>query len=370
MRFIKAIIIFLAFVSTGVFFSCCGEDPNEEELDMTTIAYDPTAYELMIPDGFPQMEIPADNPLTIDGVSLGRHLFYDPILSIDSSMSCSTCHQIEQSFTDLLPKSPGVDGVTGARSSMSLLNVGFFNNGLFWDGRVNTLEEQAILPIEDPVELHNTWENVEERLARHPEYPTLFRRAFGITKKADITRDLAAKAIAQFERTLISSGSSKYDRVAYGPEVFSDLERDGHDIFFDISEDVSQHAECGHCHNAPLFAIDEYRNNGIDQINDLTEFVDLGRGIVTNTEFENGMFRVPSLRNIQYTAPYMHDGRFNSLDEVIDHYATGGFRARNLAPVLRPLNLTDYNRRALMAFIATLQDDEFIQNPAFSNPFE
>ena len=354
-----------------ILVSSCTKDMTSAEVDndLTIYDYQPESYILQIPEGFPQMVIPADNPLTVGGVSLGRHLFYDPILSVDSTQSCSSCHLQEANFTDNLAVSTGVDGIAGRRSSMTLLNVGFHNTGLFWDGSVMTLEEQALLPIEDPIELHDSWPNVERKLQRHSMYPKMFREAFGIEEKQDITRELAVKAIAQFERTLISSGESKYDRVIAGEAVFTDQELDGFEIFFDINEDQSQHAECGHCHNAPLFTTNEYFNNGIDAVIAIDDFADLARGQVTGRRFDNGAFKVPTLRNIEASAPFMHDGRFVNLDEVIDHYATGGNPADNLGAVLRPLAITDTNRAALIAFISTLRDDAFLQNSAFSSPF-
>jgi len=337
--------------------------------NLTDTPYSPVEYILDIPEGFPQMIVPEDNPMTVDGVELGRHLFYDAILSIDSTQSCSSCHLIQSSFTDNLSVSLGVDGVAGQRSSMSLLNVGFHNTGLFWDGRVNTLEEQALLPVEDPIELNDTWPNVEIKLRRSLLYPTMFRKAFGIEDKTEINRDLTVKAIAQFERSLISSGNSKYDRVVAGTDVFTDQELDGFEIFFDINEDQSLHAECGHCHNAPLFTTNEFFNNGIDRVASLDDFDDEGRGKVTGLAFDNGSFKVPTLRNIENTAPFMHDGRFQTLDEVIDHYVSGGNPVDNLGAVLRPLSLNEQNRKALKAFIFTLQDDDFLKNPSFASPF-
>lgn len=362
--------LFIFIVLLSMLLSC-GKDeaPSEMGGDLTLFPYQPESYDLQIPEGFPQMVIPADNPLTVAGVSLGRHLFYDPILSVDSTQSCSSCHLQAANFTDNLAASTGVDGITGNRSSMTLLNIGFHNTGLFWDGRVMTLEEQALLPVEDPIELHDSWPNVERKLRRHSMYPKMFREAFGIERQEDISRDLAVKAIAQFERTLISSGESKYDRVVAGEAVFTDQELDGFEIFFDINEDQSQHAECGHCHNAPLFTTNEYFNNGIDAVESLADFTDLARGKVTGQRFDNGAFKVPTLRNIEFTAPFMHDGRFSHMEEVIDHYATGGNPADNLGAVMRPLSISEKNKAALLAFINTLQDEVFLQNPAFSSPF-
>lgn len=364
MRIILILCIFFGLLG-------CGDMPNiPDNNDLTNIAYAPQDYNLNIPSHFPQMEIPTDNPLTIDGVALGRDLFYDEILSQDSTMSCSSCHLQASNFTDNLAVSRGVDNIPGRRSSMTLLNIGFNNNGFFWDGRSTTLEDQALLPVEDPIELHALWPDVEQRLRRHNLYPEKFRKAFGISNKNEINRDLATKAIAQFERTLISSGTSKYDRVIAGTAVFSDIELDGHDIFFDINPDIKRHAECGHCHNAPLFTTNEYFNNGIDQVMSLLDFPDAGKGKVTGFLPDNGTFRVPTLRNIEFSAPYMHDGRFQTIDQVVDHYITGGHIADNLGAVLRPLSLSDYDRQALIAFIKTLSDASFLENPMFSDPFQ
>lgn len=349
--------------------SCTDKEPGDNDEDLTLVPYNPESYELILPVQFPAMQIPEDNPMTVDGVALGRRLFYDTILSSDGSMSCSSCHLPNGNFTDNQKFSTGVTGELSSRSSMTLLNVGFANTGLFWDGRVSTLEEQALLPVEDPIELHESWPNVEVKLRDDENYPTLFRKAFGIETKMEISKELTVKAIAQFERSLISSGNSKYDRVIAGLDVFSDQELRGHDIFFDIDPDQSKHAECGHCHNAPLFTTNEYLNNGLDSVDDLLSFKDQGRGKVTGVLFDNGAFKVPTLRNIINSAPYMHDGRFNTLDEVIDHYETGGHIADNIGAVMRPLILSESDRQALIAFIATLQDDDFLNNPEFSNPF-
>lgn len=367
---LSLLIIFFSFV-----LACCedepapGPGPMVDDGVLSEIEYAPEEYNLVYPDHFPRMVIPEDNPLTIDGVELGRRLFYDPILSIDSTMSCSSCHLQEGSFTDNRKVSIGVDKIAGTRSSMSLLNIGFVTTGLFWDGGVQTLEEQALLPVEDPIELHHLWPDVINQLRSHEDYPMRFRKAFGIDNKSEINRGLAVKAIAQFERTLVSSGNAKYDRIVAGRSVYSDEELRGFDIFFDEHPDPSRHAECGHCHNAPLFTTNEFRNNGLDEVSSLADYIDKGLGETTGRIFDNGMFRIPTLRNIEQTAPYMHDGRFNTLDEVIDHYITGGFHADNLGAVMRPLNLGEEDRQDLIAFIKTLYDPDFLTDPRYSNPF-
>lgn len=359
-------LIFWILVSAS---SCDNDDMMQPHGDLSHIPYQPVNYTPVIPDGFPMLEQPADNPMTIDGIRLGRKLFYDPILSSDSTMSCFSCHAQQASFTDNLAVSEGVTGEPGKRSSMSLLNVGFYYNGLFWDGRAEMLEDQALLPVEDPVELHANWDNIEQRLRDHPLYPSDFRKAFGIKDSEDITRTLAVKAIAQFERTLISSGNSRFDRFARGEIFLNDSELDGFDMFFDISPDLPD-AECGHCHNAPLFTTNEFINNGIEDAQDLEGFPDPGFGAVTGNRTDNGKFRVPSLRNIVYSATYMHDGRFETLEDVLEHYNSGGFPTDNRHPLLRPLNLTSKQKQDIIAFLHTLTDTSFLQNPLFSNPFE
>ena len=350
-----------------------GGTDTEAGESLVHIPYDPQPYEIALPPGFPSMPIPEDNPLTNDGVQLGRHLFYDPILSADSSMSCSSCHLPFAAFSDNTDFPIGIDGLPARRSSMSLVNVAYYTKGLFWDGRVATLEEQALLPVEDPVELHNTWPNVEMKLQRHDKYPELFRKAFGIASSDKITRDLAVKAIAQFERIMLSSGTSRYDRFLRGEYIPSDDEIAGHDMFFD-SDDFLPDAECGHCHTGFLMTINEYRNNGLDSvgptIEDLLNFEDRGRGAVTGRLLDNGLFRIPTLRNIELTAPYMHDGRFNTLEEVVEHYNSGGHNSINEDPLLYPLGLSEEQKMQIVAFLRMLTDDQSSQNPDLTNPFE
>ncbi len=342
--------------------------PKVDPDDLTHISYMPTNYEINRIDFFPEMEIPVDNPLTLEGVTLGRRLFYDPILSKDSTMSCSSCHLPSGSFTDNLAVSEGVDEIAGKRSSMSLLNVGYYSTGLFWDGRSDNLEEQALLPVEDPIELHHDWGEVESQLKRHQDYPTLFRKAFGIDHKNDITRELTVKALAQFERSLVSSGNSKWDRVQRNEDFFTDLELEGYLMYFDLDPDLPD-AECAHCHSPPLFTTNEYINNGIQEATDLESFKDMGRGKITESVFDNGKFRVPTLRNIQFSAPYMHDGRFETLEEVLDHYNSGGHFQPNRDALIRPLGLSDRQMEAILAFLNTLSDPDFNQDNRYQSPF-
>lgn len=340
--------------------------------DLSDIEYDPQAVSIPVPDYFPAMEdfIPADNPTTAAGVKLGKHLFYDPILSVDSTLSCSSCHLPKGAFTDNVALSTGVRGEMTPRSSMALINLAYVTEGLFWDGRVQSLEDQALLPVEDLIELHEKWPNVEAKLQRHATYPEMFRKAFGIDNKTEITRDLAVKAIAQFERTLVSS-NSKFDRWKRGEYLFSEEEANGFAMYFDVGTDAFlPDAECAHCHNEPLFTTNDFFNNGLDTAESFDDFSDKGLGAVTGRPSDNGKFRAPTLRNIELTAPYMHDGRLQTLEEVIDHYNSGGKPADNKDPLLHNLGLTEENKRDLIAFLKTLTDEEFINNPAYQNPFE
>ncbi len=364
----KSLISFILFS----LIMACGKDLPvvvTENDDLRTTSFAPHNYDLKIPSNFPKMDIPADNPMTTEGVELGRRLFYDPILSLDSSVSCASCHMTHGSFTDNTALSKGVAGTLGLRSAMSLENVGFVNKGLFWDGRVKTLEEQALLPVEDPREMHHIWEKVVEKLKAHNDYPTRFRQAFGISSKKEINKELAVKAIAQFERTIIS-GNAKFDKIFRREDFFTDDELIGYELFFNASG--APDAQCGHCHASPFMNSNDFFNNGLDSAKTLTDFKDIGRGRVTGKVFDNGKFRAPTLRNIDLTAPYMHDGRFKTIEEVVEHYASGGHYTENVDPFIpqiKSIKLTMKQKNQIILFLKTLTDTSFIHNPAFQNPF-
>ena len=360
----KAALHISPLVALLLLLSSC----KDEGMSLEDIAYSPVPYEVVVPDTYPQLEVPADNPMTQQGVDLGRRLFYDPILSVDSTMSCASCHMQENGFTDNLAFSEGVQGLPGTRSSMSLLDVAFVMNGLFWDGRVQSLEDQALLPVEDPLELHHSWPDLEEKLSEHSSYPTLFRQAFGISNTSEIDRFLTAKAIAQFERSLVTSGQSKYDRILAGRDAPESDEALGKLIFFDEVPDLPD-GQCFHCHAAPTFSDNEYHNNGIDEAAEFSDFRDLGLGGVTGVESQNGKFRTPTLRNIEHTAPYMHDGRFSTLEEVMDHYVSGGhFPSKDKSKFLDSISLDAEQKAAVIAFLKTLSDPDFLTDQRYSDP--
>jgi len=357
-RFIETCIfglIALLLICTPVLFSACDKeekvDPDQND---TLPPFKPTYVSPQIPDGFPTMEIPDDNPLTAEGIALGKKLFFDPILSGDSTQSCADCHKPEHAFSDDRRFSLGITGAIGTRQAPPIINAGWMKK-LFWDGRVSSLEEQALHPVENPDEMAASWEEVVRRLQHHPTYPKLFYRAFGITK---ITRDHVVKAIAQFERTLIS-GNSRFDLALQGKIFLSPLEQDGYDLFY------SERGDCFHCHSGLLFTDNDFHNNALDSVP-----TDLGLEKITGKPSDRGKFKTPTLRNIEHTAPYMHDGRFATLEEVIDFYSEGLQYSTYADPLMKALpqggkHFTPYEKKALIAFLKTLTDTSFLNNPEF-----
>ena len=335
-----------------LFLSCSSDDQN---------GYEPTPMPLEIPQIFSENIIapiiPNDNPQTVEGVGLGKKLFFDTILSADGSQSCASCHSPQSAFTDNFATSAGVNGIAGTRNSMPLFNLAWnYNERFTWDGKELSLERQAEEPVQNPLEMHSNWNDVIERLQTHQEYPQLFDLAFNTST---ITKELTTKAIAQFERTLISA-NSKFDRYSLGIETLTAQELNGLDIF--LREDKG---DCFHCHgnpNNPLWTNNDFHYNGLD-----ATFTDLGLGAVTGDPNDNGKFRTPSLRNLVYTAPYMHDGRFTTLDQVINHYSEGLQNSPTIDPLMKQINqggvqLTDQEKADLKAFLLTLSDPSFVES--------
>ncbi|NNE09907.1 MAG: c-type cytochrome [Gemmatimonadetes bacterium] len=303
-------------------------------------------------EGLPPMNAAPGNPLTLQGIALGKRLFFDPLLSLDSTLSCAGCHKPEFAFGDSAIITPGVDGALGARNSPPIINAGW-SDLLFWDGRGLSLEDQIVGPVMDVEEMNLPWDEAVARVQAHDEYPELFGRAFGSTR---VTESRIRMAIAQFERTLISF-ESKYDKWKRFEVELTESERRGHDLFF------SEQAECFHCHGVnDLLTDDDFHSIGLEN-----PLVDRGRGAVTGNPLEDGLFKSPTLRNIGVTAPYMHDGRFATLDEVIEHYRSGGVRGPNvdaLIPTGVGFDLSDQDVEDLIAFLHTLTDSSFLTNPA------
>jgi cytochrome c peroxidase len=351
----------------------CGRGGSGGE-DPTPAPAKPTAYTLTVPAGFPTPVIPADNLLTNEGVALGRRLFYEKALSSTGTMSCGSCHQQSKAFTDGLPLAVGVDGVANPRGTMSLTNV-LWSTQLTWDGAFTTLETQAQKPLENTIELHQLLATSVAKLQATSLYPPLFQAAFGTQT---ITTDLVLKALAQFERTLIS-GNSRYDKYMQTRTGFSADELAGLQLYTThIAPGSVRGAECFHCHSQPLMSSNyegRFFNNGLD----LT-FTDPGRGGLTKLAVDQGKFIAPTLRNIALTAPYMHDGRFKTLEEVLDHYSdhvqmaspnldNNLIQGLNNPPFGTHMDLTATEKKQVIAFLKTLTDSAFITDERFSDPF-
>jgi cytochrome c peroxidase len=366
----KTLILFVLLLS--VFVGC--KDDCEDPMEPANTACASSIpvgedYELDIPFyvSLPPL-IPEDNPIKVPAVELGRFLFWDTRLSANNTMSCGTCHQPAAAFSDPVAVSVGIDGISGERSAMAIVNL-VFQPLITWDGHQPDLEAQSIAPVENVIEMHDDWDDVIEEigLSTTPDYPAMFEAAYGTDC---ITRERASKAMASFMRTMISF-NSKYDRARYGPEQFTPLENEGFQFWsLEGGAGTDGGGDCFHCHSleTEIFSDGEFRNNGLDEV-----FTDLGRGGVTGNPAQNGKFKVPTLRNIELTAPYMHDGRFETLEEVVDHYNTGGVASPTIDPFMEfqggGLALTPSQKAALVAFMKTFTDTEFINNPAFQDPF-
>ena len=307
-----------------------------------------------IPKGFPKPVYDfKKNPLTEEGFQLGRQLFYDPILSKDSTISCASCHLQQTGFTHVDHElSHGIEGKIGTRNSLTLQNLAW-NKNFMWDGGVNHLDIQAIAPITSEVEMNETIENVVSKLQKSTKYVALFEKAFGTPK---ISGQLTLKAISQFVVSFTTS-NSKYDNVIRKKASFTEIERKGYDLF---------KIRCATCHHEPLFTNDDFKNNGLEVDNSLNDF---GRMKITQNSKDSLKFKVPTLRNIEFTFPYMHDGRFKTLNEVVKHYNSGIKKSKTLSKELKkPMNLSENQRVELIAFLKTLTDKSFLFDKKFSFP--
>jgi cytochrome c peroxidase len=357
--------ILVAVVATG---GGCGRQPEPTPL-----------AGFSAPFVFGRFQVPADNPLTEESVALGRRLFHDPRLSGNDTVSCATCHQQRLAFTDGRRTSVGVSGKPLAFNSMTLANLMWGPQRFFWDGRAPTLEAQVLEPIRNPDEMDQDIERLVDELDADPTYRAMFEAAYGATSAEAI-----ARALASFLRTLVSS-NSRYDRFLRGEISLNDQEELGRKLFMahpDVRVSL-RGANCIDCHSQFLTSgfsagFDGFSNNGLDDEAHLKP----GLQSVTGDPAHRGVFKVPSLRNIALTAPYMHDGRFATLEEVLHHY-NGGIRASStLSPLIAEasnrddatqegisLNLTEAEQAAVIAFLHTLTDDQFVTDERFSEPF-
>lgn len=292
------------------------------------------------------------NPLSDAGIELGRALFYDPILSRDSSISCASCHHPQAAFSDPGKAiSTGIEGRLGVRNSPALFNLAW-QREFMWDGGVNHLDVFPLAPITEPAEMDESVLHVLQKLRRHPRYSRLFYQAFG---PGAIDDRRFFHALSQFQLQMVSA-SSAFDQWLTGKGTLSAQEIQGYQL-------VQQH--CSGCHSGVLFSGFSYRNNGLDQ-----SFADAGRGRITLLASDTGRFKVPSLRNVALTPPYMHDGRFATLREVLDHYRQGIQPSATLDPLLEnKIPLTQAETEAIEAFLHSLTDTSFAHNPKLANPF-
>lgn len=364
----KSLALTSIALSILVFSQCKDDEP------VPAVQAFGTPYNLEVPVGFPPANIQPGNPLTEEGIKLGRFLFYEKALSGDGTQSCGSCHMQERAFTDATPTSVGINGTFGTRKAMPLFNLAFHDN-FFWDGRSLTLEEQALIPIEDPIEMDNDLETAVARLQADPMYPPLFEAAFG---SRTITAENIGKAIAQFERTLISA-NSKFDSVIrlQSGASFTELEQRGYELFTsDFDPNGGFGGDCFHCHGeretAYLFGAFgrdlQFINNGLK-----ANYADEGRAIVTGKIEDIGKFKVPSVRNVEFSFPYMHDGSIPNLDSLIGFYNFGGHLHPNIDPNMKAAgigrNWSEGQKQALAAFLRTLSDYKFLEDTAFSDPF-
>jgi cytochrome c peroxidase len=359
MKYIKHLTLFLIILII-VFASC----DNEE-----VIPKDETLYELSYGD-LPEPTLPADNPLTIQGVQLGKMLFYEPMLSKDGIQSCASCHQQEDGFSDERRFSIGVENLPGNRQAMSVFNMAWHTNDFFWDGRASSLREQSLKPIQDPLEMNETLDNVIDKLSNNEEYHDQFSRAFG---SPEVTAKKMSLAMEQFMLSIVSY-QSKYDKFLAGNLQLTASEERGRKLFFEeynpFFPDQSG-ADCAHCHSGRNFENDEYMNNGLDTDADIT---DIGREEVTQNQNDKAKFKVTTLRNIELTAPYMHDGRFQTLEEVVEHYNSGIRTSATVDPTVMNtqstgLLLTGQDKQDLVNFLKTLTDNTFLNNSEYASPF-
>lgn len=315
-------------------FGACKKDKAIAEQ-----TYNPTYYNINIPHGFPDFNMQPDNPLTIEGVALGRKLYYDPILDNQNIKSCSNCHLQQQAFTS-------------TASVLPHINLAF-NKNFLWDGYIEGYLEDIML-----FEVEEFMQTDIGKLNIHDTYPQLFKQAFNVK---EITSKEVSYALAQFISTLIS-GNSKYDRALRKEIFLSDEEVNGYEIFF------TEKGDCFHCHGTVLFSDNLFHNNGLDS------FPSEGRKGVTGDIHDLGKYKSPTLRNIEFTGPYMHDGRFETLEEVIDFYSEGINYSPTIDPLMKQVHnggiqLSTQEKSELIAFLKTLSDTSFINNSNYSNPF-
>lgn len=326
--------------------SACGDhdEPPPAALPLTSA---------LAPAGFPAGAVtsaaPADNELTEERAQLGKRLFFDAQLSRTGKVSCGTCHRQEHAFSDPAPVSEGVDGLTGTRNAPSIANLAW-GQSFFWDGRSPTLEDQAGRPIQDAHEMDAALEDVVAKLREDATYTDAFLAAYG-TEPTELS---LRQALASFVRTLVSAGSP-YDRFVRGDDTaLGDAATRGKKLFF------GEKGDCFHCHAPGMLTNEGFFNNGTFE-----DGGDTGREAVTGRVGDRGKFKVPGLRNVAVTAPYMHDGSLRTLADVIEHYTRGGRGHPTTDPQIQPLKLSASDKQDLLAFLESLTDEAFLKDARF-----
>lgn len=306
------------------------------------------------PEHFPEIEYTfGENELSREKIELGRALFYDPLLSADNSISCASCHSPYNAFAhtdhDL---SHGINDLIGIRNAPALFNLAW-QKDFMWDGAIRHLDHQALAPIEAPTEMAMPFDSLIQLLTESELYPPLFYEAFGDSL---ITGERFLKSLSQFQLSLISAGA-KYDQVMLGIEEFTDQEAAGYELFKN---------HCANCHSEPLFTNGEFANNGLTIDSTLNDF---GRMKITGLRADSLQFKIPSLRNLEYTYPYMHDGRFNSLSEVLSHYTEDVTDQLFIdARLTGGIEISENEEVDLMTFLLTLTDRDFVFNAKHQFP--
>jgi cytochrome c peroxidase len=308
----------------------------------------------IIPEGWPQPVYRFENnTLTKEGFELGRELFYEEMLSSNNTISCGSCHQQFSAFANTEHRfSHGINDSLGNRNAPGLFNINW-NTSFMWDGGVNHIETQPLAPIVNPIEMNENLNNVVTKLSASNKYKQLFKSAFG---SDEITSQKILKAFAQFQGVLYSY-NSKYDQYKRNETSFTNEELAGYNLFVQ---------KCNNCHREPLFTDHDFKNNGLPIDPTINDF---GRENITGNTNDKFKFKTPSLRNIALTAPYMHDGRFNTLDQVLNHYSNGISNITNLDPSLQSgINLSSTEKSNLKSFLLTLTDYKFVQDERFKDP--
>ena len=366
----KKVIIFLSLITTFLLaLFACKKDTKITDPAGEPAKFDGTPYAFSS-GSFPAPIIAGDNALTEQGVQLGRMLFYEKTLSKNNMIACASCHKQEFAFDDTAKFSIGVLGLKGKRQAMAIFNTAWHTNEFFWDGRAHLLRDQSLLPIQDTLEMFETLPNIISKLSNNPMYKVQFVKAFGTS---EVTSEKISKAMEQFMNSIVSN-ESKYDKYLAGSATLTPSEDNGRKLFFMEYNQffpAQSGAECSHCHSGFNFTNNDFMNNGMDTDASIT---DIGREKVTNNVADKAKFKVPSLRNIALTAPYMHDGRFKTLEEVVDHYNNGLKASTYIDPALENtrgtgLMLTAQQKTDLVNFLKTLTDNSLVNNPKYKSPF-